>query len=125
MEKIFNPYEWLPITSQQQGYRVIRESSCSTINETEIDEIVSRIENLRLDITRNYKDWLSIGFALVSELGEYGREYFHRVSRFHPDYNIYSCNIQFDKCIRSPKGGISIKTFFYLAKSAGINIRIK
>lgn len=124
MTKKFNPLEWLPKPEKKTIPRPAARQVTTAGVEQEIEVIVSRIESYRLDLTLNYADWLSIGFALASELGEFGRDYFHRVSCFHPDYNFEQCNLQFDKCLKRNKTGVSIKTFFYLAHGAGIDIRV-
>ncbi|MBW8334853.1 MAG: PriCT-2 domain-containing protein [Prolixibacteraceae bacterium] len=120
----FNPYKWLPKTDWQSRPRTNAGPKSTTGIAHDIEVIVSRIESNRLDLTLNYSDWLSIGFSLAAELGESGRDYYHRLSRFHPDYSYQACNLQFDKCLKRGKSGVSIKTLFYLAQSAGIDIRV-
>jgi hypothetical protein len=119
----FNPDEWLmkPKTAKQKP--TVSRDKTKTGTEHDIEVVTRRIEAHQLDLTMNYQDWLNIGFALSDEFGESGRGYFHRLSRFHPDYNHDECNRQFDKCLKGRRSGVSIKTFFYLAQSAGINIR--
>lgn len=120
----FNPYDWIQ-KPEKQKIQVPAATITPTTDQTrDIEVVVSRIENYRLDLTLNYADWLSIGFSLAADLGESGRGYFHRVSRFHPDYDYQACNLQFDKCLKRNKSGISIKTFFFLAQQAGIDIRV-
>jgi KaiC/GvpD/RAD55 family RecA-like ATPase len=85
-----------------------------------VDHIIHQIEEKELDITSNYNDWRNICFALVDQFGESGRDYFHRVSKFHPEYKIDKCNYQFNACLKSNGSGITIKTFFHLAKLNGI-----
>jgi hypothetical protein len=120
----FNPYDWIPKPKKQAQFCPVSQTKSTSGIESDIDTIICRIESYKLDLTLNYADWLSIGFSLAAALGENGRGYFHRVSRFHPDYNYQACNLQFDKCLKRQKSGISIKTFFYLAQSAGIDIRV-
>ena len=91
-------------------------------NLTNVNEVVSRIESDGIDITNGYSNWRDIGFALASELGETGRDLFHRISRFYIDYSVIDCNKQYDRCLKSNNSGITIKTFFHLAKQAGIII---
>lgn len=89
-------------------------------NLQKVRSIIDQIEGQNLDITAQYDDWLKIGFALSSEFHESGRELFHRVSQFYPNYDKDECNNQFDKCLNSQNDGITISTFFYLAKNAGV-----
>ena len=105
MQHKFNPHDWLPNDSR-----------------SDIDLVVSRIEASHTDITGSYADWVNLGFALADELGEGGRDYFHRISRFYPKYSYTDCNYQFDQCLKAKGHGITIKTLFHLAKQAGIEI---
>ncbi|KOH47063.1 PriCT-2 domain-containing protein [Sunxiuqinia dokdonensis] len=121
----FNPEDWLEKPKQ----RKLRPRQTQTIkNETgiqhDIEVVVRRIEAHQLDLTMNYQDWLIVGFALADGLGETGRDYYHRLSRFHPSYNQADCDRQYSKCLQGRRSGVSIKTFFYLAQSAGINIKV-
>ena len=105
MKSEFNPHDWLP-----------------NDNRSDIDLVVSRIEAAHTDITGSYADWLNLGFALCDELGEGGRDYFHRISRFYSKYSHTDCNRQYDQCLKAKGHGITIKTLFHLAKQAGIDV---
>ncbi|NQU88181.1 MAG: PriCT-2 domain-containing protein [Mariniphaga sp.] len=122
--KQFNPYDWIPkpATKKQAPPVPVEKSTTGLEHDTEV--IVRRIESYQLDLTLNYQDWLTIGFALADYFGENGRNYFHRLSRFYPGYDFNNCNRQYDKCLSGRRSGVTIKTFFYLAQSAGINIRV-
>lgn len=87
-----------------------------------VENIISQIEERKLDITSDYNHWISIGFALIDQFGDSGRDYFHRISQFHPEYEIEKCNKQFNYCLKSNRSGITIKTFFFLAGENGIRI---
>lgn len=99
-----------------------QETPQQSIELSEVETVVAKLEEAQLDITGTYSDWRNIGFAFADELGESGRDLFHRVSRFHSEYNQKECDEQFDKCLQSKRHGINISTFFYLAKQAGIKI---
>jgi hypothetical protein len=90
--------------------------------EDEIEKAVRQIESQALDITAKYDDWLKLGFSLVDAIGEEGRPYFHRISRFYPEYNIKKCNTQFDECLSSTGSGVTAKTFFFIAREHGVDI---
>lgn len=119
--KIFIPQDWLDqptppqIVTEQQTFE-----SGSQINE--VEQIILDIEANSTDITSSYSDWVNIGFAFADEFGVNGRNLFHRVSQFYPNYNAQECDKQFDNCLKSKGHGVSLKTFFYLAKDAGIDI---
>jgi len=90
--------------------------------EDDIEKVVRQIEDRCLDLTNEYDQWVRIGFALADAIGEEGRSYFHRVSRFYPGYEVDKCDEQFDKCVKSTNTGITIATFFYYARDHGIDI---
>lgn len=127
-KKIFNPQEWLQDINTAE---ISKDAACS-VSETslnpaqkEVEEIISRIEANSIDIATAYSDWRDIGFAFASEFGEQGRDYFHRISRYYTDYSINECDKQYDKCLKANGSGVTLKTFFHKAKSAGVNIAVK
>jgi len=93
------------------------------LTKRELDNVVAQIEEKELDITTSYEDWLKIGFALTDFLGEEGREYYHRISKFYNGYDSQECNNQYNNCLRSQGKGITIGSLFWLAQKNGINLR--
>src|SRR5690554_1079705 len=130
MKKKFNAKQWLDksatenntVTSPASGEAAVPHPATSDSSISDIDNVLLKIESSHLDLTANYADWRNIGFAFADELGESGRDLFHRVSRFHPGYKPEECNKQFDACLKASGHGITIKSFFFLAKQAGINV---
>ena len=90
--------------------------------EQDIERVTASIEMSCTDLTANYDNWLQIGFAFAQELGEMGRSYFHRISRFYPKYSYTDTDKKYDNCLKNQHQGTTIKTFFYLAKQAGVDI---
>jgi hypothetical protein len=91
----------------------------------DIETVVRRIEARCLDITGDYSSWRDVGFALADGLGDAGRDYYHRVSRFYPKYDVKETDKQYDRCVKSKKGGITVKTFFQKAKDMGVDIKTR
>ena len=91
----------------------------------DIETVVRRIEARCLDITGDYSSWRDVGFALADGLGEAGRDYYHRVSRFYPKYDVKETDKQYDRCVKGKKGGITVKTFFQKAKDMGVDIKTR
>ncbi|SHM86564.1 Primase C terminal 2 (PriCT-2) [Cyclobacterium lianum] len=117
--KTFNPLEWLD--KPDQPVKVTEQSNYNTTTQLEdVERIIQDIEASRIDVTSAYSDWVNIGFAFADEFGETGRNLFHRVSQFHPEYSIQECDKQFDNCMKARGQGVSLKTFFFHAKQAGI-----
>jgi hypothetical protein len=89
----------------------------------EIECVVLQIERMKIDITDSYQnEWLKLGFALADGLGECGRSFFHRISIFSKKYTPVNTDKQYDQCLKGRRSGITIRSFFGLAKSYGINI---
>lgn len=88
----------------------------------EIELLTKEIENRAIDIAPNYHSWRDLGFALADALGENGRDYYHRLSRFYPNYSYEETDKQFTACLKAHGHGITSKTIFHLAKQAGITI---
>ena len=84
-----------------------------------IETIVSRIEADQADLTVNYHHWWDIGFALARELGESGRTYYHRISRFNARYSPDRCNKQYDSSLKGKGPSMAVNSFFHLVKEAG------
>jgi hypothetical protein len=141
MKKKFKPEDWLPEKDnsnqnpKEGGHteRVERSPNLPITpspspsgegqGEDDVEAIISRIETKGTDIAPNYSDWRDIGFAFATSFGEQGRSFFHRVSKFYPGYSENECNKQYDNCLKSTGSGITLNTFFHLAKNAGIAIR--
>ncbi len=136
-KKTFNPADWTetnkteskattsntPVQSNTFSPSPLGEGS-DVGSESDIETITQRIESTSVDIAPNYADWRDLGFALADDLGESGRAYYHRLSRFYQDYNSTEADKQFDACLKAHGNGVSIKTFYHLAKAAGINVGI-
>ena len=94
--------------------KIVRHSNYKSASQLqyEVDVVSGGIENLCIDLTTNYKDWLKPVFAFSDEFGQAGRDYFHRVSRFYWGYDPAECDRQLNKCLHSKESEISIKSFF-------------
>ena len=108
---VFNPDDW-------------NAAVASSVRHTDVEALVCAVEATGIDITAAYSDWLAIGFALVSELGEEGRSLFHRLSRFYPGYDMAEADRQYTVCLRDGSREISIATLFHIAKTHGIVIPV-
>ena len=123
-KKKFIVEEWLeqPSSTQQEIHSTTSVHTPQTSVGEDIETITQRIEASFIDITSGYDNWRDLGFALSEELGEAGRDYFHRISRFNSDYDHAEADKQYDRCLKAHGSGVTIKTFFQKAKEAGISI---
>lgn len=108
---VFNPDDW-------------NAAVASSARHTDVEALVCAVEATDTDITAAYSDWLAIGFALVSELGEEGRSLFHRLSRFYPGYDVAEADRQYTVCLRDGSREISIATLYHIAKTHGIVVPV-
>jgi hypothetical protein len=86
------------------------------------EKVITQIEEKRADITSSYQAWRDIAFALTSEFGEQGRQFFLRISKFHPKFNAEECNKMYSDCLIHKGSGVTIRSFYYYAKKNGIEI---
>ena len=121
-DNTFNPHEWLDVKGAEAERPAPAIASGSGGEASDIEMITSRIEEARVDITSSYANWRDLGFALSDALGENGRDYFQRLSRFHPEYSAVEADRQYDRCLEAGGHGITIKTFYQLAKAHGIRL---
>ena len=76
-----------------------------------------------MDITANYADWIKVTFAVTS-LGEPAREYYHTICKKYPNYTREECDKQFDNCLKTQRGQVSLGSLFQLAKENGVDISL-
>lgn len=94
----------------------------ATIARIQIDTLIKRIERSGKDLTNNYEKWLKVGFALAHEMGEEGRQYYHRLSNRYPNYTPDETDKQYDKCLASKGDGITIRTLLFYASKEGFHL---
>ena len=85
---------------------------------------VEDIERSGINVADDYRDWRDFGFAL-SELGEQGRELYHRVSRCASNYDPEGTDRHFTEALSSSYSGprIHLETLFKRAGEMGVRMR--
>lgn len=125
--EVFDPMAWANLNNDNKSNASsvapapVSDYSTDT-DEEQISSIVNLLVNRGIDITCGYSNWLNLGFALADSLGEGGRAYYHKLSRMNSGYNTAECDKQYSACLRSHGQGVTIKTFFQMAKDAGVDI---
>jgi hypothetical protein len=122
-KKKFNPGEFLnkekttsPAPQQASSANFIPTNDLAA----DIQSLVEQVEASAIDITAGYECWRDIGFALVEALGEDGRDFFHRLSRFNASYDPAEADKQYTACLRSRGSGITPRSLFHIAQQHGI-----
>jgi hypothetical protein len=124
----FTPQSFTLLTPKEQKPEKAKSAALPPAGNVrdDVEKVVRQITQYHIDIAGpkpNYDNWRNIGFALASEFGESGRDYFHAVSRFDSSYKPSETDKQYTECCKGRKNGISIKTFFGYAKDYGIDIK--
>lgn len=115
-------FSWDPeiyVNNESEIFKTKKEMSIKS----DIENLIEQIDGKKVDITGDYDEWIKIGFALESEYGEFGRPYFHDISRHNHTYNAEACNEQYTKCLRNNRFGITIRTLFHIAKKYGVVVK--
>lgn len=72
----------------------LSESDLKTLQDT-----VNRCDEYKFNILEDRENWFQVGTALANELGEQGRDYFHRLSNKSSKYDKEECNDKYDEMI--------------------------
>lgn len=64
-----------------------------------IDELIEKVLQTQRDITVAYTDWFVICCILANRFNEEGRERFHQLSQFYPNYTREECDKKFGECL--------------------------
>lgn len=88
-----------------------------------VGEYVKEVVQRGLNIAEQYDEYIKCGFAIANGFGEAGREYFHAISSQSAKYNSLQADHQYTICLKGANNrGITVGTFYYYLKQAGINI---
>lgn len=72
----------------------LSESDLKTLQDT-----VNRCDEYKFNILEERENWFQVGTALANELGEQGRDFFHRLSNKSKKYDEQECNDKYDEMI--------------------------
>lgn len=92
------------------------------ISNDKIGNYVQAIVSRSISIASTYNEYLNLSFALVSGFGENGRAYFHSLCSVDAKYDSRHADRQYDIAIKRGKTGVTVGTFYYLLKQAGIQL---
>lgn len=84
---------------------------------TELNQQCSGVEEL--NVCPTHQAWVEVGSALVKELGEDGRTFFHRLSQGYPQYNEDETNYKYDELLQHANNyGYNKGTIFHYINQA-------
>ena len=88
-----------------------------------VEGIIDSVSASGIDITRDQSDWIKIGYALCTEFGENGRDYFHQLSKNYPKYTQKEADDKYSYLLKHNNGKTTIGTLVYLAKANGVAVK--
>lgn len=107
-------------------HKVVSKKTSSVLNNDswsvreKLEACIKVQSNTGVDITEGYDNWLNMAFALESEFGEGGRNYYHEISSYSHEYDEQLCDEQYNKGLKSTGTGISIGTLFRRFNDCGV-----
>lgn len=89
-------------------------------SEDHVGQMVKEAVSRGINIAESYSEYLTLAFAISSGFGEAGRSYFHALAGVSSKYNSEHADKQYNICLKRPEGKITVGSFYYLLKQAGI-----
>lgn len=89
--------------------------------DTDFDYVMQQIQKQRIDITKDYRDWIKIGYCLYSKFGSAGEDYYHAISQFHSEYDKRTTTIKY-RSFRNVKA-VTINDFYEIVQRHGIEVQ--
>jgi len=86
---------------------------------TDVRKFIEYVVKKQTDITEKYNDWLDICMIIAQTFHEDGRELFHAISQFYPNYTPKECN-QFYNYILNQKYKKKVDRLYEIAKQYGL-----
>ena len=90
------------------------------IPQDKVGEMVKNAVDRGANIAEDYQSYVTLGFALAAGFGENGRAYFHALAGISQKYNSEHADKQYNFCLKKPDGGISVGSFYWMLKNAGV-----
>lgn len=85
-------------------------------------EVSDLVNEVSISVVDDYYDYLNLSFALATGFSEEGRGYFHKISSLSEKYNFEQAEKQYDIALRRNNFGITVGTFYYYLKKAGVDL---
>lgn len=101
--------------SRNEGMRPTAEQEAAARG-YRICKLVALVREKEIDITPDRKEWINVGLALCTEMGEAGREAFHALSRYYHDYDCNYTDETYSELLKNNMGKIHIGTLIRTAR---------
>jgi len=92
--------------------------------QTEFDRIISEFADRGINLCEDYRDWVTVGYAIASKFGISGSDYFHTLSSQSSKYDSDNCEKLYTAILKniseSKDNKATISTIYYFAKQHNI-----
>jgi predicted P-loop ATPase len=88
----------------------------------QLSSIAEYLVKESIDITKQYDDWIRIGFAIAHHYGEEGRASYIMISSLHPKFNEHEVHKEYDYMLKKNDGRTSIGSLFHTLKEYGVRV---
>lgn len=104
-----------------KGKEIEREKTEYIFFEDDFGHIMNEIQTKGINLVQgDYSRYIRIGFALYSQFGDAGEQYFKVINEFNPNQNRKRASREWKALCKS--GTCNIGTFYYYCKEAGIEV---
>ena len=87
--------------------------------------LTEAVETAGADIAPTYLEYVQLSFAIATDCGEAGRDFFHRLCRVSPKYQREHAERVFSNALHTQRGEVHLGTAFHLAEATGVSICIE
>lgn len=84
--------------------------------------LTETVETAGADIAPTYIEYIQLAFAIATDCGEAGRNYFHRLCRLSAKYQREHTEQVFSNALATKHGDVHLGTAFHLAGIAGVKL---
>ena len=82
--------------------------------------LVNEICSQQVDLTRNYKDWINIGFIIANIMGQEGEPLYRRISSFYMGYDPRETSKIYQNLVKTTRRELTLGTLIWMAQQEGI-----
>lgn len=84
--------------------------------------LTEAVEAVGADIAPTYLEYVQLSFAIATDCGEAGRDFFHRLCRISPKYQREHAERVFSNALTAQRGEVHLGTVFHLAEARGVTV---
>ena len=84
--------------------------------------LTEAVETAGADIAPTYAEYVQLAFAIATDCGEAGREFFHRLCRMSAKYQREHAERIFSNALTTRHGEVHLGTAFHLAETANVKL---